>query len=125
MNIFDFGSTLKSALEQDASLKTDINDQIYPLIAPESSSFPFLTYQKINATETDNKDCRSGYTVDMLVFIFASNYKSLVQIASEVDNAINSYFASSSKPRLMSSHDDYDDQTSTYYMTNEYQFTVF
>lgn len=35
-----------SLLKNDTSIKAMVNDRIYPLVAPQSTTFPFLIYQE-------------------------------------------------------------------------------
>ena len=42
MNIFDFGSYLRELLLNDEDIAEKVGTKIFPLVAPEKTTFPFV-----------------------------------------------------------------------------------
>lgn len=85
-------------LISDSGLTEMVGDKIYPLVAEESVSYPFIIFTKENANGNYTKDFLTYDTVTISVAIAANNYFETVNIAERVrailENYRDSYFLS-------------------------------
>jgi hypothetical protein len=77
-----------SILSQNSDLKKIVNKKIYPLIAEESTTFPFIVFKKNTIT---TEYCKDGSTLDRVNFSIVSvarDYTTTVTISEIVRNSI-------------------------------------
>lgn len=83
-------------LISDSGLTAMVGDKIYPLVAEESVSYPFVIFTKESIEGNYNKDLLMYDTATISVVIAAANYFQTVQIAERVrailENYRDSYF---------------------------------
>lgn len=83
-------------LISDEQLKLFVGEKIYPLVAEESVSYPFIIFTKESANGNYTKDLLTYDTVNISVAIAANNYFETVQIAERVrailENHRDNYF---------------------------------
>ena len=83
-------------LISDEQLNSFVGDKIYPLVAEESVSYPFIIFTKESANGNYTKDLLTYDTVNISVAIAANNYFETVQIAEQVrailENHRDNYF---------------------------------
>lgn len=75
----------------DDKLKELVGNKIYPLIAEESVTYPFIIFTKENAFANYTKDLLTYDTVNISVAIAAVNYFQTVQIAERVRQILENY----------------------------------
>ena len=75
----------------DEKLKELVGNKIYPLIAEESVTYPFIIFTKENAFANYTKDLLTYDTVNISVAIAAVNYFQTVQIAERVRQILENY----------------------------------
>lgn len=78
-------------LINDEKLKELVGNKIYPLIAEESVTYPFIIFTKENAFANYTKDLLTYDTVNISVAIAAVNYFQTVQIAERVRQILENY----------------------------------
>lgn len=86
MSCISIGKAIKSLLVSGLS-KTDVKNKIYPLIADEGTSFPFIIYRRNSITPESDKD----YTNDsayIQIMIAANNYAESVDLAEKVRTSL-------------------------------------
>lgn len=86
MSCISIGKAIKSLLVSGLS-KTDVKNKIYPLIADEGSTFPFIIYRRNSITPESDKD----YTNDsayIQIMIAANNYAESVDLAEKVRTSL-------------------------------------
>ena len=88
MNLFDFGSILRTLLTEDETVASYLGTKVFPLVAPEKTTFPFLVYQRSSGYGEYNKDYLTSYTVNIDILIFSNKYIDVVNITEAVDNFI-------------------------------------
>lgn len=83
-------------LSNDSLLTSMVGKKIYPLIAEETVTYPFIIFTKENANANYTKDFLTYDTVTISVAIAANNYFETVNIAERVrailENYRDSYF---------------------------------
>lgn len=86
MSCISIGKAIKSLLVSGLS-KTDVKSKIYPLIADEGTTFPFIIYRRNSITPESDKD----YTNDsayIQIMIAANNYAESVDLAEKVRTSL-------------------------------------
>lgn len=86
MSCISIGKAIKSLLVSGLS-KTDVKNKIYPLIADEGTTFPFIIYRRNSITPESDKD----YTNDsayIQIMIAANNYAESVDLAEKVRTSL-------------------------------------
>lgn len=85
-----------SILTGDTQLRELVSDKIYPIIAEETVSYPFIIFTKETVDAAYTKDFLTYDNVTFSVAIAANNYFETVQIAERVrailENYRDSYF---------------------------------
>lgn len=83
-------------LISDSGLTELVDDKIYPLVAEESVSYPFVIFTKESVNGVYNKDFLAYDEVTISVVVAANNYFQTVQIAEKIrcilENHRDSYF---------------------------------
>lgn len=77
------GKTIYKLLQANPDLVKLIGNKVYPLIADESTTFPFVVYNRISFTLNGDKDGESNI-IDFEFNIVASSYSDSVNVAQEV-----------------------------------------
>lgn len=78
-------------LISDDKLKELVGNKIYPLVAEESVTYPFIIFTKENAFANYTKDLLTYDTVNISVAIAAVNYFQTVEIAERVRQILENY----------------------------------
>ena len=85
-----------SILSQDNELKRLVGNKIYPLIAEESTTFPFIIFKRNNVVTEYCKDGKVIDRVDFSIAIAARNYTETIAIAERCRELLelkrNDYF---------------------------------
>lgn len=86
MSCISIGKAIKSLLVNGLS-KTSINNKIYPLIADENTTFPFIVYRRSSITTVSDKDY-SNDSACIQIMIAANNYAESVELAEQVRTSL-------------------------------------
>lgn len=78
-------------LISDEKLKELVGNKIYPLVAEESVTYPFIIFTKENAFANYTKDLLTYDTVNISVAIAAVNYFQTVEIAERVRQILENH----------------------------------
>lgn len=81
------GKVIYELLSKNEELKKVVDTKIYPLIANETTSFPFIIYKRTGIVNDGNKDYQSKYAMINLIVV-DNEYEGSVQIAELVRKAI-------------------------------------
>lgn len=85
-----------SLLKEDESLRELVGEKIYPIVAEETVTYPFIIFTKESVNGNYTKDLLLFDTAIISVAIAANNYFETVKIAERVrailENHIDSYF---------------------------------
>lgn len=86
-NSFNIGKVICNILLNDDKVTEKVDNKIYPLIADETTTFPFIIYQRSGFTPQNNKDhTDENVTVDIVVA--AETYAESIEIAIKVREAL-------------------------------------
>lgn len=83
MKLVKIGKTLRSLLLSDNTVAEYLTGKIFPLVAVEGTTFPFLVYRRSGYTPVSNKDLEDE-RVTMEVAILSDKYETSVDVADAV-----------------------------------------
>ena len=63
------GKVIYELLSKNEELKKVVDTKIYPLIADETTSFPFIIYRRTGIVNDGNKDYQSEYAMINLIVV--------------------------------------------------------
>lgn len=78
------GEVINDLLTNDAELSDKIGNKVYPIVASEGATFPFIVYRRVGMS---SKGCKDGYyedTVNFSVTILSETYFEGIYIAQSV-----------------------------------------
>lgn len=78
-------------LRSDSGLTAMVGDKIYPLVAEESVSYPFVIFTKESLEGNYNKDLLLYDSATISVVVAAANYFETVQIAERIRAILENY----------------------------------
>lgn len=78
-------------LSNDEIIKGYVSNKIYPLVAEESTTFPFIIFRKNNIQTEYTKDGRTFDIVDFSVTVVANDYITTVDVSERVRELIELY----------------------------------
>lgn len=84
VNSILIGKKINSILRQDGELTTLVSNQIYPLMANKSTSYPFIVYSRDSVTPHYCKDGNFEDIVGVTVVVVSNDYEQSVDIANLV-----------------------------------------
>lgn len=83
MDSLDIGKAIYTILQTSI----DIDKKIYPLIADEGTTFPFIIYKRTGLTPESTKD-NTNENVSVEINIASSNYSESIDLAIKVRKAL-------------------------------------
>ena len=84
MNSIEIGKHIVSILQDNQELTQMVQNKIFPLIAENETTFPFIIYKRSNIQPNYTKDLHSGDTVMVDITCFAIDYFQSLKIAQKV-----------------------------------------
>lgn len=95
-------------LKNDSGVKALINERVYPLVAPQNVTKPYITYRVVTGLKIQ---CLGGQIFQgdyrMQLDCFGTSYASVKAISQAVKNCLIGFMASNNINII----DDYDDET--------------
>lgn len=88
MNNIKIGSVIVDIILDNEDIKNTIDSRIYPLIADNSATFPFILYRRSSATNADNKDIHCDNYAYMELMVVTDSYETGVDLAVMVENQL-------------------------------------
>ncbi len=86
MSCISIGKVIKSLLVSGLS-NTNVKNKIYPLIADETTTFPFIIYRRNSISPESDKD-QTNDSATFQIMIAANNYAESVDLAEKVRTAL-------------------------------------
>lgn len=89
------GTSIYQLLSNDAAVTAEVGTRIYPALAAQQPTLPFITYEVIQVTPSDTKDGSS--TLDEVraeVVIYAATYGAAAALSEKVRTALDRQNAS-------------------------------
>lgn len=80
----NIGKVIKDILYQDETLNNLVKYQVFPLIAEENTTFPFIVYRRNSIRKASTKDYANDEIASVDVVIACDKYSQSVEIAERV-----------------------------------------
>lgn len=80
----NIGKVIKDILYQDETLNNLVKNQVFPLIAEENTTFPFIVYRRNSIRKASTKDYVNDEIASVDVVIASDKYSQSVEIAERV-----------------------------------------
>lgn len=87
-NSLSIGKTLYRLLTKNQELKELVKGQVYPLLANESTTFPFIVYSRSDLSPQYAKGGLYEDEVTVTIIAVSNNYEQSIEVAQEVRNAL-------------------------------------
>lgn len=78
------GKVIKEILYRDEALNTLVKSQVFPMIAEENTTFPFIVYRRNSIRKASTKDYVNDEIASVDVVIASDKYSQSVEIAERV-----------------------------------------
>jgi hypothetical protein len=111
------GAKIYSALSGASGITTLTSTRIYPVILPQTPTYPAISYQRISNTGQQGSTAlrETRYQINC----WAATYAAAQNLATAVKTALEEYTATATSPRIKMSLvvneiDDYDDEADVY-----------
>lgn len=110
MTAISINKYIYNILINDETIKGYVGNKIYPMVAEETTTYPFIIYKKNSLTTEYTKDGRTTDIADISITIVATDYTTTVDVMERVrelfENKRSEYFK---EVRLISNVDEYID----------------
>lgn len=80
----NIGKVIKEILYRDEALNNLVKNQVFPLIAEENTTFPFIVYRRNSIRKASTKDYVNDEIASVDVVIATDKYAQSVEIAERV-----------------------------------------
>ena len=80
----NIGKVIKDILYQDETLNNLVKNQVFPLIAEENTTFPFIVYRRNIIRKSSTKDYVNDEIASVDVVVASDKYSQSVEIAERV-----------------------------------------
>ena len=80
----NIGKVIKDILYRDETLNNLVKNQVFPLIAEENTTFPFIVYRRNSIRKASTKDYVNDEIASVDVVIASDKYAQSVEIAERV-----------------------------------------
>lgn len=80
----NIGKVIKDILYQDETLNNLVKSQVFPLIAEENTTFPFIVYRRNIIRKASTKDYVNDEIASVDVVVASDKYSQSVEIAERV-----------------------------------------
>lgn len=88
MKNFKVGKEMFNILTNDSDVKKLVGNKVFPIVANEGTTFPFIVYRRTNYTPASNKDYTSEI-VGIEINILSQKYDEGVNIADVVATSLD------------------------------------
>lgn len=87
-NTIKIGKTIYKMLSGSTAVTAEVGNKIYPLIAPDTTTFPFIVFSRSGIDTQYCKDCVYEDRATITVIVVAEDYETAVDTANAVRQAI-------------------------------------
>lgn len=92
---FDIGKTIVSAITANSALTQDLSDskgnlKLFPLIADEGTTFPFVVYRRSGYSPRSDKDYR-GEMLNVNLILAHTKYSESLRLSNEIVETLERY----------------------------------
>ena len=90
MSTLTIGKALYKILSDHTGITDRVNKKIYPLIADDNTSFPFIVYRRSGILEHETKDKMYGESVEVELVIVTDRYDESIVLAEMIKDIFES-----------------------------------
>ena len=84
------GKAIYNILANTTSVQEAVDTRIFPMVAPQTSVFPFIIYDVNSVDPSDTKGGASDLdTISIMVSVYSKTYTQVSSIAADVRNALD------------------------------------
>lgn len=87
MELVKIGKYFKDLILSNEAVSEDLDDKIFPLVAVEGTTFPFLVYRRSGYRPSSNKDLEDEI-VNLEVSILSDSYEGGITVTDNVLDAL-------------------------------------
>ena len=80
----NIGKVVKEILYRDEALNTLVTGEVFPLVAEENTTFPFIVYRRNSIRKANTKDYLNDEIASVDIVIASDKYSQSVEIAERV-----------------------------------------
>ncbi|MDO7888286.1 DUF3168 domain-containing protein [Hymenobacter cheonanensis] len=117
------GALLFSLLSQAPSVVALLGTRIFPILAPQTTPFPYLTYQVISQNGNETMGCILEDDARVQLSIFAKTYAEVCTIAAATRAALAGQEVGTVLLTFDGNRDQASDPTTCYFRTQDYLLT--
>lgn len=88
MKNFKIGQEIRNIILSSNAVKNVVGTKIYPLVATQGTTFPFIVYRRNGYGPKGDKDFIFGEIVYIEIVVIATNYEESVSIANDVADVL-------------------------------------
>lgn len=88
MKNFTIGQEIRQIILSSNKIKNAVGTKIYPLVATQGTTFPFIVYRRNGYSPNNNKDYNNGEIVYFEIVVIATNYEESVRIANDIADVL-------------------------------------
>lgn len=88
MKNFKIGQEIRQIILSSNSVKNAVGTKIYPLVATQGTTFPFIVYRRNGYSPNTNKDFNHSENVYIEIVVIATNYEESVRIANDIADVL-------------------------------------
>ncbi len=128
MTTIQIGKIITSLLKANTSLVALVGNRIFPLVAKEGTTFPFVVYRRTSVSPQYCKDGRASETASVDIVVASNTYTSSIEVADLVREALDCKAAVYQERvtvrniEMVTAQEDYLDET--YIQTLNFNFTI-
>lgn len=83
------GLALYNLLQNDSNVQTLVNGRIYPELAPEGATMPYIVYSVVSNSPSDTKDGAPVDEAECEIFSVSATYQAVNNLADKVRLALD------------------------------------
>lgn len=83
------GNELRDILLSNSAITAQVNEHIYPLIAPEKTEGDFIIYMRRDYSKKLTKQGVYADVAEVAFVAISDNYDNALQLAAEIDNTLS------------------------------------
>lgn len=105
MSTLSIGKLIYGAITSNPELNTELDNKVFPLVAPTDTTFPFVVYNRTNSYSSDQtKDGWCGDHSAFQITVVSDSYNSSVDIADLIRALFENCTISNSNLRIYNIH---------------------
>lgn len=114
------GTLIYSLLQADAPVVALLGERVYPILAPQNTPFPYVTYQVISQNGNETMGCVLEDDARVQLSIFAKTYPNVCAISAATRAALAGQEVGAVLLTFDGNRDQASDPVTCYFRTQDY-----